>query len=91
MNDPTLAPHFEWDAQRLSKFNGKEYVRFIHEPYTADRFWEIQVCKCLHCQLIKFILKYHSQLFLQMANFLQLLFTLIKQNYHHLKQLWAIW
>jgi len=43
VKDPVLAPHFQWDAQRLSKFNGKEFVRFIHEPYTADRFWEIQV------------------------------------------------
>jgi hypothetical protein len=43
VQDPILAPHIQWDAQRLSKFNGKEYIRFIHEPYTADRFWEIQV------------------------------------------------
>jgi hypothetical protein len=47
VNDPVLAPHFQWDAQHLSKFNGKEYVRFIHEPYTADRFWDIQVCGSL--------------------------------------------
>jgi hypothetical protein len=44
VQDRILAPHIQWDAQRLSKFNGKEYIRFIHEPYTADRFWEIQVC-----------------------------------------------
>jgi hypothetical protein len=44
VQDRILAPHFQWDAQRLSKFNGKDYIRFIHEPYTADRFWEIQVC-----------------------------------------------
>lgn len=43
VKDPILAPHFQWDAQRLSKFNGKEFVRFVHEPYSADRFWEIQV------------------------------------------------
>ncbi|KAF8961518.1 hypothetical protein BDZ97DRAFT_1921202 [Flammula alnicola] len=43
VQDPFLAQHFQWDAQRLSKFDGAEYERFIHEPYTADRFWDIQV------------------------------------------------
>lgn len=44
VQDPTLAPYFEWDAQRLSKYDGKRFERFIHEPWTADEFWDIQVC-----------------------------------------------
>ena len=44
VKDPILAPHFQWDAQRLFKFNGKEFVRFIHEPYTADRFKFVLSC-----------------------------------------------
>ena len=43
VKDPLLASHFHWDAQRLYKYNGKDFVRFIHEPWTADRFWDVQV------------------------------------------------
>ena len=45
LNDPTLAPHFVWDAQKLSKFdsNTEQFHRFIHEPWTADDFWTAQV------------------------------------------------
>jgi len=44
LQDPLLAPHFVWDAQRLYKHNGTRYERFIDEPWTADRWWRIQVC-----------------------------------------------
>jgi Plavaka transposase len=43
LSDHHLAPLFVWDAQRLSKFNGDSFVRFFHEPWTANRMWEIQV------------------------------------------------
>ena len=43
LNDEKLASHFVWDAQRLYKYNGNEWVRFYHEPWTGDRFWDIQV------------------------------------------------
>ncbi|OCH85134.1 hypothetical protein OBBRIDRAFT_740404 [Obba rivulosa] len=42
MQDSFLAPHFTWNAERLSKFDGAEFVRFIDEPWTADRWWTIQ-------------------------------------------------
>jgi len=42
VSDPLLAPFFEWDAQRLYKFDGSEFARYIHEPWTANRFWEVQ-------------------------------------------------
>lgn len=41
--DPLLADKFEWDACRLFKFNGSQFVCFIHEPWTADQFWDVQV------------------------------------------------
>lgn len=43
LREPQLANHFEWDAQRLYKHDGEEFVRFYHEPWTADRWWDIQV------------------------------------------------
>ncbi|KAG1798571.1 uncharacterized protein HD556DRAFT_1208336, partial [Suillus plorans] len=42
LNKPILVSHFEWDAQRLYKHNGTRYEQFIHEPWTADRWWRIQ-------------------------------------------------
>ncbi|KAG2043250.1 hypothetical protein BDR03DRAFT_1005327 [Suillus americanus] len=42
LQDPQVGPHFVFDAQRLSKFNGEKFVRFIHEPWTANAFWEYQ-------------------------------------------------
>jgi hypothetical protein len=43
VKNPLLASHFVWDSCRLTKFNGTEWVRFVHEPWTADRLWEVQV------------------------------------------------
>ncbi|KIK41608.1 hypothetical protein CY34DRAFT_85128 [Suillus luteus UH-Slu-Lm8-n1] len=42
LQDPLLAPHFVWDAQRLYKHDGAHYERFYHEPWTADRWWNVQ-------------------------------------------------
>jgi hypothetical protein len=44
MRDSRFAPHFVFDAQRLYKFNGERFVRFIDEPWTANAFWDAQVC-----------------------------------------------
>jgi hypothetical protein len=55
--DPFLAPYFQWDAERLYKFDGTSYVRFIHEPSSANRFWDIQVC--ISC-IFLFTLLYHA-------------------------------
>lgn len=43
VQDPLLAPHFTWDAQRLSKYNGTDWIRFYDEPWTADKFAQVQV------------------------------------------------
>ncbi|KAF9780021.1 hypothetical protein BJ322DRAFT_1165130 [Thelephora terrestris] len=44
LQDEDLIPHFVWDAQRVSKFNSssESWVRVFDEPWTANRFWEIQ-------------------------------------------------
>ena len=46
LQSPDLIQHFEWDACRMSKFDkqSNSWVRFYDEPWTADRFWETQVC-----------------------------------------------
>ena len=44
LQNPQLAPHFVWDAQRLYKHDGEKYERFFGEPWTGDRWWDIQVC-----------------------------------------------
>lgn len=43
VQDPSLAPHFEWDAKRLYKFNGESWIRFHDELVTGDLWWELQV------------------------------------------------
>ncbi|KAG1837031.1 hypothetical protein DFJ58DRAFT_718946 [Suillus subalutaceus] len=40
--NPLLAPHFVWDAQQVFKHNGREFERFYNEPWTGDRWWDIQ-------------------------------------------------
>ncbi|KAF8145632.1 hypothetical protein K438DRAFT_2097334 [Mycena galopus ATCC 62051] len=42
VQDPRLASCFVWDAEKAYKFNGDCYVRFYHEPWTADAFWDAQ-------------------------------------------------
>ncbi|KAF8164144.1 hypothetical protein K438DRAFT_2067539 [Mycena galopus ATCC 62051] len=42
VQDPRLASCFVWDAEKAYKFNGDSYVRFYHEPWTADAFWDAQ-------------------------------------------------
>ncbi|KIJ61765.1 hypothetical protein HYDPIDRAFT_176905 [Hydnomerulius pinastri MD-312] len=42
LKDPRVGPHFVFDAQRLSKFNGRSFVHFIDEPWTAGDFWDFQ-------------------------------------------------
>ncbi|KIJ58589.1 hypothetical protein HYDPIDRAFT_178048 [Hydnomerulius pinastri MD-312] len=42
LRDPKFGPHFVFDAQRLSKYDGKQFVRFFDEPWTANSFWDHQ-------------------------------------------------
>ncbi|ETW76940.1 hypothetical protein HETIRDRAFT_328617 [Heterobasidion irregulare TC 32-1] len=42
LRDPQLASHFTWDAEKIFKFDGHEWDRVFHEPWTADSFWRAQ-------------------------------------------------
>ncbi|KAG1890839.1 hypothetical protein F4604DRAFT_1888578 [Suillus subluteus] len=42
LEDPRIFPHFTFDAQRLSKFDGETFVCFVDEPFTAQDFWDVQ-------------------------------------------------
>ncbi|KAG1879198.1 hypothetical protein F4604DRAFT_1579346 [Suillus subluteus] len=42
LQDPRLFPHFTFDAQCLSKFDGQTFVCFVDEPFTAQDFWDVQ-------------------------------------------------
>ncbi|KAG1748936.1 uncharacterized protein EDB91DRAFT_1244739 [Suillus paluster] len=42
LRHPIIGPHCVFDAQRLSKFDGDTFIRFIDEPWTADVFWDCQ-------------------------------------------------
>jgi hypothetical protein len=44
IEDPLLAPYFEWDGQCLEKFDGKKWVPFVHESWTGKHMWNVQVC-----------------------------------------------
>ncbi|PPQ74374.1 hypothetical protein CVT24_000863 [Panaeolus cyanescens] len=42
--DKEIVKHFEWNAQRLYRYDGEaqRFVRIIHEPWTADAWWNFQ-------------------------------------------------
>ncbi|KAJ7262834.1 hypothetical protein C8J57DRAFT_1436351 [Mycena rebaudengoi] len=42
VQDPRLASSFVWDAEKVYRFDEDAFVRFYHEPWTADAFWEAQ-------------------------------------------------
>lgn len=46
LRNPNIVSRFTWDSCQLYKYNkiSKCYTQFINEPWTADRFWELQVC-----------------------------------------------
>jgi hypothetical protein len=43
LDNPLLAPQFVWDACRVYKRNDTEFEHFFDEPWTGDRWWDIQV------------------------------------------------
>ncbi|KAF8145837.1 hypothetical protein K438DRAFT_1781554 [Mycena galopus ATCC 62051] len=42
VQDPRLASCFVWDAEKAYRFTGDIYMRFYHEPWTANAFWDAQ-------------------------------------------------
>ncbi|KAI6037086.1 hypothetical protein BKA83DRAFT_4041619, partial [Pisolithus microcarpus] len=43
LKHPGIGPHFIFDAVRLFTFDGSTFVHFIDEPWTAAKFWNVQV------------------------------------------------
>ena len=43
LTNPELVRQFEWDTQKVQRYNGNEFSRVFTEPWTGDRWWEIQV------------------------------------------------
>ena len=41
--NPDIVRRFEWDAQKVQMFDGKDFTRVYTEPWTGNHFWEIQV------------------------------------------------
>ena len=42
--NPDIVRQFEWDAQKVRRFDRKEFTRVYTEPWTGDQFSEVQVC-----------------------------------------------
>jgi hypothetical protein len=60
LQNEDLIDHFEWDACQRWRFDEDEdsWVRFYDEPWTADRFWEIQVCSIYHLLSCVILIQY---------------------------------
>jgi len=43
IEDPYLAPAFQWDARRMYRLVDGVWRRFIDKPWTANRWWDVQV------------------------------------------------
>ncbi|KAG1899551.1 uncharacterized protein F5891DRAFT_981076 [Suillus fuscotomentosus] len=56
LHDPWLFLHMVFDVQQCSKFNGKEFINFVDESYTAEAFWNIQSQLPDGAKLLAFIL-----------------------------------
>jgi hypothetical protein len=49
--DGEIATQLVWDAQRLYRWTGERFERFIDEPWTADAWWNFQVTKYIQLQI----------------------------------------
>lgn len=41
--NPEIVRQFEWDAQKVSRYDGENYSRIYTEPWTGKHFWDVQV------------------------------------------------
>ncbi|KAF9491816.1 hypothetical protein BDN71DRAFT_1578512 [Pleurotus eryngii] len=42
IQDSSFVPYFEWNSQRLYKFNGTDFIRFVDEPLTGEQLWNME-------------------------------------------------
>jgi hypothetical protein len=43
LTNPDLVRQFEWDAQRVQRYDGDVFSPVYTEPWTGCRWWEVQV------------------------------------------------
>ena len=41
--NPEVVHQFEWDPQKVQRYDEKGFTRVYTEPWTGDQFWEVQV------------------------------------------------
>lgn len=54
LTDPDLIRHFEWDPQKIFRYKGGERTRIYTEPWTGNRFWDIQVINLINPMTFNF-------------------------------------
>ena len=67
------------------EWNGMEWIRFRHEPWTANLMWNVQVSLQTHNIKVRINVK-SSQLFLMVELPLDSLYMQTRQSYLHLEQ-----
>ena len=53
LGDTYIFSNIQWDAQRKYIYNGATFVWMIDEPWTADAWWNLQVCVLLSKHSLK--------------------------------------
>ena len=43
LDNPEIVKQFEWDAQKVYRYDGERSKRIFMEPWTGKHFWKIQV------------------------------------------------
>ena len=43
LTNAEIVRHFEWDAQKISRYDGEQHNRIYTELWTGERFWDVQV------------------------------------------------
>ena len=52
LEDPNLAQYMQWDARRMSKWDGDNWEQFWEaEPVQGSMMWEAQVCSYINSLL----------------------------------------
>jgi len=58
--NPEVVKQFEWDAQKVYRYDGENSTRIFAEPWTGKQFWDIQVrtSKRLHFNFNYMLINY---------------------------------
>jgi hypothetical protein len=56
LEGPYLPMVCKWDAVKLDKFDGKEWVHFMDEPWSGTHMWGVQVSYFEVCDLKEWLI-----------------------------------